>query len=449
MKTKFLLLLSFCFIYANAQEIKYWDLQEMVDYAATNNLTIQQSQINNTLQENQITAAKRQRLPTVGAQVGNSVIVGVAGIPISNSNQVVNLTNGYYIYQNQLGLNANWEFFNKGFYNLNEDKAKIDFDASQFSLQDLVNDISLDIVNRYLTILLNKEILGISQEQVLFSEQQVQRSQILFDNGALAKSQLVEAEASLAQDQQTLATSKIDVEQARFNLSQVLQLDDYTKFDVQTIQIPKELTPNLIDLDEILLFAKQNQPNIKSAALKVESAEKDIEIAKTDFWPTMSLSYNFGTNYRDYFNEGIPADAMFHQWWDNQTHTLGMNINIPIFNKNLTKLNVENAKISQQLAEKSLELEEQSLKQDIQLAYFQVNTTFEQFKASEEAVRAAEISLEYTQKSYDAGRSTIYDLNQSRNNLFRAKSQMLQAKYNYVFRLKVLDFYAGKPLTFN
>lgn len=449
MKKYLLAVAGICVGFLSAQEIKEWTLQEMVDYAAENNLTLENARINNKLVENNILAAKRQRLPSVNANFDNNLIVGVTGVPITNSNQqITGTTNGYQLFQNSWGVGAQMTLYNRGKYRLNEEKANIDLSVANQDLLATLNDISLNIVNQYLNVLLNRELVATAQEQVKISEEQLRRNRILYDGGAIPLSQVYESESVVAQDKQQLATSKINVDEAKFNLAQLLQLPDYREFDVVLVDVPEELTPALLDMEEITAYAFEHQPKIKGAELNVESAKLDIDLAKTDYWPTINANYNVGTNYRTYLNGGIESDGLFEQWWDNHSHSIGLGVNIPIFNKNLTDLNVENAEIRVQAAESNIKLRKQSLKSEIQSAYFMVNSSYEQFKASQEAVRSAELSFEFAEKSFNAGKITIYDFNKASTTLFTAKSNMLQSKYNYIFRLKVLDFYAGKPLTF-
>ncbi|MDO5654841.1 MAG: TolC family protein [Flavobacteriaceae bacterium] len=438
------------FIFSYAQEVRQWTLQEMVAYAAQNNLQVKSAEINNKLLENNIIAAQRQRLPAVNANFDNSVIIGVEGIPITNSNQqITGLTSGYQMYQNSWGVSANMNLFNRSRYQLDENKARIDLEAAEQEVLATINDISLNIVNQYLNILLNRELVQTAEEQLKIAQDQLQRNRVLYDGGAIPLSEVYESESLVAQNKQRVATSNIEVEQSKFNLAQLLQLDDYREFDVILVEMPEEPDAALIDMHSITEYAFHNQPRIKSAELAVESNKVDIDIAKTEYWPKATAFYNLGTNYRAYLNGNFDSDWLFQQWWDNHTHAVGVEINIPIFNKFLTDLNVENAQIRVQAAENQIELQKQALKQDIQAAYFLVNSTYEQYLASREAVRSAQLSFEFAEKSLKAGRITIYDFNQAANNLFSARSQMLQAKYNYLFRLKVLDFYGGKPLTFS
>lgn len=295
--------------------------------------------------------------------------------------------------------------------------------------------------------MLNRELLEIAEGNLAVSEQQLDRSQKLFNAGSIARADLVQSEATVAQEKKNVADAKIEVERAIFNLSMLLQLADYRDFDVELIQIPDNIELGLYDLNQVLQTAYAQQPAVKKAEVDLEMAEKDIEIAKTGFKPTITGSYNFGTSYADYFNKGLETDAWLSQWHDNLTNVFGISVNVPIFEKFNNKLNVEKAKIGQSLAQNSVEQQKQTIRENVQEAYFNANSSYQAYQAAKESVRSSELSADFAQKSFDAGVLNIYDLNTARNNLLIAKSQMAQAKYNFVFRMKVLDFYAGIPLT--
>jgi len=275
----------------------------------------------------------------------------------------------------------------------------------------------------------------------------LERSQKLFDAGRIARADLVQAEASMAQEKKNVADAKIEVDRALFNLSVLLQLPDYRDFDVETILLPNEMTIRLYDLEQVVETAYANQPAVKKAAVDLKMAEKDIEIAKTSLKPTITATYNLGTSYADYFNKGLMTDAWLSQWYDNLTNVFGVGVSIPIFEKHNNKLNIEKAQISQSMAQNQMEQQKQIIRENVQAAYFDANSSFEAYEAAKESVRSNELSADFAQRSFDAGVLNLYDLNIARNNLIAAKAQLAQAKYNYAFRMKVLDFYAGIPLT--
>jgi outer membrane protein len=417
---------------------KLWTIEEIVNYATEKNLSVLQSKINENLTANDLQYANNQWLPNVGGYFDNSVSLGTNHPAINK---------GYQQYSNSLGVNSSITLYSGGLLDLNKEKAALNVNSSKLQTETVINDISLMVVNYYLNIMLNRELLTIAEGNLVLSEQQLDRSQKLFNAGSIARADLVQSEATVAQEKKNVADAKIEVERAIFNLSMLLQLPDYRDFDVELIHIPDNIELGLYDLNQVLQTAYSQQPAVKKAEVDLEMAEKDIEIAKTGFKPTITGSYNVGTNYADYFNKGLHTDAWLSQWYDNITNVFGVSVQIPIFEKFNNKLNVEKARIGQSLAENSVEQQKQTIRENVQEAYFNANSSYQAFQAAKESVRSSQLSAEFAEKSFIAGVINIYDLNTARNNFMIAQSQMAQAKYNFVFRMKVLDFYAGIPLT--
>lgn len=436
MKNLLSLILILTVLFVSAQ--KKWTLQECVDYATKNNLTVNQSRIGEQISGNDQDYANNQWLPTVGGYFDNSLTLGTHHPSIDK---------GYQQYNNSLGVNSSITIYNGGLLNLNKEKADLTVKSSEYQTQSVIYDISLMVVNYYLNIMLNRELLEIAEGNLTINEQQLDRSQKLFKAGSIARADLVQAEANVAQEKKNVADAKIEVDRALFNLSVLLQLPDYREFNVETVSLPDDIQLGLYDMNTILETAYTEQPIIKKAEIDLESAGKEIEIAQTGFKPTISGSYNLGTSYADYFNKGLATDAWLSQWYENITNVFGINVQIPIFEKYNNKLNVEKAKINESLAQNTLDQEKQTMRENVQEAYFNANSSYQAYEAAKESVRSTEISADFAQRSFDAGVLNIYDLNIAQNNLVVAKSQMVQAKYNFIFRLKVLDFYAGIPLT--
>lgn len=415
-----------------------WSLKECVDHAVENNLTIDQSRIQMQLAENDMNYTQNQWLPSVSGYFDNSLSLGTHHPAINK---------GYQQYSNSLGVRSSIVLYNGGLLGLNNEKAELNVESYKLQTDKTIDDISLMVVNYYLNVMLNRELLQITEGNLEVSRQQLERSQKLFDAGRIARADLVQAEASMAQEKKNVADAKIEVDRALFNLSVLLQLPDYRNFDVETILLPNEMTIRLYDLEQVVETAYANQPAVKKAAVDLKMAEKDIEIAKTSLKPTVTATYNLGTSYADYFNKGLMTDAWLSQWYDNLTNVFGVGVSIPIFEKHNNKLNIEKAQISQSMAQNQMEQQKQIIRENVQAAYFDANSSFEAYEAAKESVRSNELSADFAQRSFDAGVLNLYDLNIARNNLIAAKAQLAQAKYNYAFRMKVLDFYAGIPLT--
>ena len=240
-------------------------------------------------------------------------------------------------------------------------------------------------------------------------------------------------------------------------MAQLLQLPDYRTFDVVDIPVPDELAPQTESVEDVLKIAYENQPVVKAAESRIKSAEAQTEVVKTNFYPTISATAGIGSFYNNLLNTNIVGYDMLgnprkersftQQYKDNFGQQLSLSANIPIFNKGITKLQVEQTKINETIAKNNLEQQKFQLKQDIQQAQFNADSNYEVYLAATEAEKSTKLALDFAEKSYAAGRSTIYDVTIARNNYVNSQGTVAQAKYNYLFSIKVLDFYAGRGIT--
>ena len=435
MKKTFSLILLTVFTIAFSQ--KKWSLQECVDYAAKNNLQVISNQYNADVQAKNLEMAKKEYLPTVSGSFNNSGSFGqhTVGNTVYRSDS----------YNNNASVGANIQLYNNGRIKKSAEKSQYDLDASLLDAEKVKNDISLNIAQQYLQVLLNKEVKKITDESVANAEKVLKRAKITTEVGTTPKTIEAEATASLAREKQKQKSAEIDIQRSLFSLAMLLQLKDYKTFDVQEVPLPSLLDAPLSSTDNIVEKAYENQPQVKAAETRILSAQKQTEIAKTAFYPSISASAGVGTFYNDYLSK--KDTGLLNQYKDNFNQSLGVSANIPIFNKGITKLQVEQAKISEDIAKNTLEMQKVEVQQNVQKAYFDANANYENYLAAIEAEKSTKLALDFAEKSYDAGRTTIYDLNTARNNYVNAQGSVSQAKYNYIFSMKLLNFYAGIPLS--
>jgi outer membrane protein len=207
-------------------------------------------------------------------------------------------------------------------------------------------------------------------------------------------------------------------------------------------------------VDDVLTTAYENQPQIKAAESRIRSAEAQTEVTKTGFWPTLTANAGVSSFYNNMLSKNydqlgnlVNDPSFFQQYKDNFGQNIGLSLNIPIFNKGITKLQVEQSVINQSIAKNTLEQQKQTVRQNVQKAQFDVDANYETFLSAVETEKSTKLALEFADKSYAAGRSTIYDVNVARNYYANAQGSVAQAKYNYLFSLKLLNFYSGIPLT--
>ena len=430
----------FLALFALAFSQKKWTLRECVDYAVKNNLQVINNQYNNDIQSKNLAMAKNDYLPSASANIGNNVRFGQVPDNAGNSLRTD-------AFSNSASLGVSMDIYNNGRIKKTVQKSQYDLDASFLDTEKTKNDISLQVAQLYLQVLLNKEVKKITDESVNNAEKVLNRAKITTEVGTTAKTVEAEATASLAREKQRQKSAEIDIERSLFNLAMLLQLKEFKNFDIQEVPLPSMLAAPLNSTDNIVNTAYENQPQVKAAETRILSAQKQIEIAHTAFYPSLLVSAGLSTSYQNLFN--YSENTFSKQYKDNFGQNLGLSLNIPIFNKGNTKLQVEQAKISENIAKNTLEQQKLSVRQDVQKAYFDANANYENFMAAVEAEKSTKLALDFAEKSYEAGRSTIYDLNNARNNYVNAQSTVSQAKYNYIFSMKLLNFYAGIPLTDN
>lgn len=448
MKKLLIVLSGILIIQIQAQ--KKWTLREAVDYAVQNNLQVISSQYNTQIQQNNLEIAKREYLPSVSGNFNNNASFGQGLDVFGNSKRNDN-------FNNSANVGASILLFNNGRLEKNISRTQFELQANQQDLEKIKNDISLQVAQQYLQILLNKEIEIIANSALQNAQKQYNRAKITTDVGTTPKTVLAEAEAALAREKQNVKNAEINTERSLFTLAQLLRIKDYKTFDVASVEINEDITPPLQSAQNVIETAYNFQPQLKAAEYRIQAAEEQTKITKTAFWPTISATAGIGTSYFnslttnfggvDAFGIGIAERNIFNQYKDNFGQQIGISANIPIFNKGITKLQVQQSKINEDIARTNLEVQKQDVLQNVQRAQFDAESNYQNYITALEVERSSRLSLDFAEKSYAAGRSTIYEVNIARNNYANAQGSVAQAKYNYLFSLKLLNFYAGIPFS--
>jgi len=438
MKTKLSILIAFLTITTSFAQEKKWTLKECVDHALENNLSVQRAKFTTDLRNEDINTAKGSKLPGVSGSASHNYSFGstfVSGFGLVTTDNR----------SNNFNVNTSVTLFN-GFRIRNAyAQSKVAYEASLLDLEKMKNDISLNIVNSYLNVLFNKESLKIAEAQLEISKQQFERTKGLVEEGVQPKGNLLEVEATKVNDENAIVTAQNNVDLALLTLSQILQIPN-AGFDVQEIPINIESVSLLYNnTNEIFDKAVTSQPEIKSAELGVLNAETQIKIAKADFLPTLSLGGGLNTFYNH--RQGAPGQIGFgDQLENNFGQSFGFSLNVPIFSRGQVKANVNRAKINQKISEVTLSDQKLALREAIERAYINAKATLKEYEAAEKSVEAQQISFDYAKQRYDLGVTNSFDFEQVRNRLVNAQAALARAKYNYVFRTKVLEFYYGIPI---
>jgi len=440
-KTKIILFVA-VFISMTAFSQKKWTLKECVHHALENNISIKKNKLNIAVQKENVVNAKGNFLPTVSASSGGNFGFGSTFDPVSK-NRVATSTFG-----GSFGLRSGVTVFN-GFRNLNTRKqAKLGVTSSQLDLEVIEDNISLNVVNSYLNILFAKENLNVAQVQYEISKKQIERAKSQFDAGVKPKGDLLNAKSTAANDAQNVIAQQNILDIALLNLAQLLQISA-VNFNVAPLEID---SPSIATLykDSNLIYEKAllNRPEIEKAKLEIENADLSIAIAKSSYMPTVSASASASTNYG--FNFDLPVGTsnkeFFKQINDNLGYGLGFSINVPIFNGFKTDSNVNRSKINKEITEFNLESQKLQLQQTIQKAYLDAKSSAKSYEAAEISLSAQKEAFKNAQERYNYGAMTLFDFDQVRNRLVNAESAMIRAKYDYVFKTKVLKFYYGESI---
>ncbi len=471
MRKVFLLLLVCIPQFATAQKV--WTLQECVEYAVENNLQVRQSAINSEISGNEQKNRLFNMFPSLNASGSYNHNYGRSVDPFTNDFTTQTIKSGSF------SLSSSVTLFN-GFQLQNElKKSKLDYMASRYDLEKITDDVSLNVAAAYLQVLYNKEQLTAAEDRVGASTQMRDRTGRLVESGVLAEGSLLDAESQLAGDELGRVEALNALNISVLTLAQLLELENASGLQVEAprAEIPDQgalaLTPN-----EIYDMAYDQKPEIKSADYKVQSAEKSVDIAKGGMFPRLTAFGSLGSGYSNqtlqpdgdpYFTGPLPTGAYTQsgetvlsdvtlynftqtpftdQVDNNLNQSVGLSLSIPIFNGFSNQTNIKRAKLLYAHTKYSSDITRKELLKSIQQAHADAVAALNRFTAAEKNQAAMKESFRYTERKYDAGLLNSVDYITIKNNLTKAESDLLQAKYDFIFRLKVLDFYMGKPLAY-
>jgi len=418
-----------------------WSLQKCIDYALENNIQIKQQQLNTQFYENQVSQAKSNRLPNLNAQIGNDNSFG-RSLTYLNTYKNVNSSSV------SGGASTNLTIFN-GFQLSNTiDKQELDFQATLKDLQKAKDDIMLNIAGMYLQILFAEELVLVDEAQMEVTKQQLSRTQQLVEAGSLAKGAQLEIEAQMAREELQLVNDKNNLQLYYLGLYQMLELPIAESFKIEKPVLP-EIKASISMANSIDVFnnALNVRPEIQAAQLRVKSAEKDLAIAKGNYYPSLTFNANYYNLYNNKYTDINGEDIVFaDQLKNNGRSSLGLSLGIPIFNRFQVKNGVSNAELQIQDYQYRLQASSNTLRKEIEQAYTNALAALNRYMSTEKAVESMQEAFRYVEEKFNVGMVNSVDYNLQKNQLTSAQSQLLQAKYEYIFRTKILDFYNGIPI---
>lgn len=418
-----------------------WSLQKCIDYALQNNIQIKQQALNTDYYRNQLGQAKNNRLPNLNASFANNMNFGRT---IGSDNTYLDINSN----STSGSLNTNVTVWS-GYTLKNAIKmADMDLRANLQDLQKAKDDMMLNIAASFLEILFAEELEIISAELLKITQLQIDRTGKLVEAGSLARGSLLEIEAQYAREELNVVNAQNRVQLAYLALYQLLDLPSTESFKIEKPTLP-EIGANmsLINSMDVFKNAVQIRPAVKSAEYKLESAKDQLLIAKGNLMPTLSIGgnyYNFYNNkYTDFMRNKIPFSD---QLKSNERYGFGATLSIPIFNRYQASNGVSNSQIQVENTELQLQNTKNILRKDIEQAYTNALAAFKRYVANQKTVVSSREAFRYTEEKFNVGMINSVEYNQSKNNLTMAQSDLLQAKYEYIFRTKILDFYNGKQI---
>lgn len=461
-------------LYAQSDSTYILNLQQCIDIATENNLSVKRSLLLKEGAKIDLTQSKANLLPNLNISGGYGYNWGRSIDPTTN--QFINQQIKYS------GVNgsANLTLFNWFRLANTVKQNRLMLESSDYDVDKAINDLSLNIVTYYLNVIFNRELLENARYQLESSQGQLARTRILVQGGALPRTSELELISQVATNEVTLINAQNDLDLAFLNLKQAMLIPVSSKIDLVIPDIDVEASAVLeVTAAEVYQAALGTMPEIQSAELQVQSAQRGIRIAEAAYTPTLSLNGNFSTNYSDAFGQRFIPDGgdptlestglvtesgeevltfspsgdfvdfgFSDQFENNLSRSLGLNLSIPIFNNLRVSSSVQRSKIALQQAEISVREQQNFLRQTIETAYNDAIASSKTYAASERQVEALEETFRSIENQYNLGSANFTEYQVASNNLFRAKSDLVRAKFDYIFKRKLLDFYQGKSLTY-
>jgi outer membrane protein len=472
---KKIILMSICLLSMHAgiaQDKKIWTLKELIDYAISNNLTVKRSTYGVETGEIGALQSKMAMLPTLNANGSYGLNWGRTIDPTTN------IFTENKVKSSNLGANSSlllWNGF-RLFYNLKQ--SETDLEAASEDLIRVKNDVILNVITLYLNLVFNKELYNVAVLQVNSTQEQLDRTRKLVDAGSVPLADVLNLDAQLATNELNVIQRENALNLSLLQLKQALQLPSSTPMDVELPQLSME---NQLDInktvDEIFDIATMTMPEIKAAELRKKSSVYGYRAAKGNFYPRLSANASYSTIYSDQRQQfeadggsasrsigyvqgtGTPVvtdvstgsfyvPGISDQFVDNRGRSAGISLQIPLFNGLSTRSTMKRAVINSELANITFQETTNTLRQTVETAYNNALAAIKTYQSTEKQVKARDEAFRMTKQRYNLGAVNFVDYQVAENNLFQAESELLRAKYDFIFRKKVLDFYQGLPLGF-
>lgn len=422
----------------SVQAQKVWTLDQCIDYALEHNLDIRKSQLAQQQAKYQYKASKSAWLPTLNANAGEYFGFGQSpsytGVYVSDNSS-----------STSFGANLSLPLFQGlNLYNttqanaLNLQASEKDYDAAKLNLK-------VNVMGFYMQVLYGKEQVEIARRQTELSAEQLQKTQQLYENGRIAEADVFESQAQLALDQATLTQAETDLSLRLLTLMQALEIEDSVAFEISSPEAFLAKQEQEIGTPQATIAtALMNQPAMEAARLRLQKSHYDLKASKSAWFPTLDFYAGYSNGLYHYFGENYPNTPINEQLKRNSRAQLGLSLNIPIFSGMKTKYRVKMTELSIDDQQLNLENTEKSLRKEIRQAYGNAQAARKKMEAMENSLEASRVAYEYANAGFEMGKKTLLELNESKTRYYKAQSDLLQARYEYMYRCKIIEFYRNE-----
>ncbi len=448
-----------------------WGLRQCVEYAIKNNIQLKQTVLNSELSKSYYIQSQANLLPTLNGSASHNYNFG------RSVDQVSYTYTTQQIQSNNFSLSTGLTLFS-GFRLMNQlQQSRLDYIASQYDIKKITNDVSLNVVAAYLQVLYAEESVASAKDRVEAASKQRDRTKLMVDAGNIAQGGLLDADALLSSEQLAQITAENQLASATLTLTQLLELDSVADFKIERppVTLPDQSILASSDLD-IYALALKTLPEVRTAEYRLKSAEKGLAVARGGLYPSLTLFGSLNTGYSSvtqrlagqpqfvglfpnglftsggdsvlepFYSSAFEKTPFHTQLNDNLGKSIGFTLSIPLFNGLSTQMGIRRAKINVLNTRYTQDLTLKQVYKSIQQARLDAVSSLNRFTAATKNFEAQTLALEYAEKKFNVGLLSSVDIINTRNNKSKAESDLLQAKYDLIFKIKILEFYAGKPL---
>ena len=421
---------------------KQWTLPECINYAIEHNINLKQRENSRRQNELSLNTAKNSRLPDLNANVNENLGFG-RSIGMDNTYSKNNTSSTSFQINTSLPILTGNRIENT--IKLNQ----LNLEASTADLEKARNDIRTQIAQQYIQIVYDREMLAVAKRQISIDSMQVYRLQEMERNGKATLTEVLQQQSTMAQSQLTATQAENTYRLDLLALSQLLELPTPEGFSIVIPSLPSTSgTIAGFSPDAIFQEALATKPEIQAEQLRLKATDANILIAKSAKYPTLSLNAGLSTNYYKTLNGNFKQDSFGSQLKNNFSQNIGLSLNVPIFNRYSTRNNIRSASIDRENQQLALDNVKKSLYKEIQQVYYNAVAAEAKYTKSLQAEETSKAAFDLTQAKYENGKATITEFNESKNNLMKAESDLVQARYELIYQKALVDFYRGKELKF-